>query len=489
MSESTAHSEPNQTRTFNCQFGEEIIIEDSGFSFRPILNLELEIDGSVYMYSEQGSLEIYLMGGTLESDLSITDLNAQLTAEVMEHLGDYTLQDLGTDTVHNVSGFINEIHFSTSEDDGTGRALICSPFINQYFFCLVVATSEFWNRDGQKLFDAIKSHVQFHSLSKPEIINKKVVQHPDLTIETFGTITADEDFLLTINKGDLSLLLAARSTTPKDKVCITGIHAPDGKQLYHYDPDSNEFESSLFDQPLLGENGEVCFFYPRNSQQSLVPGDYRLAFQTDSGNPIQQVQIIIRTGRALDLQMIDLNFWFALEHEYFPSTETLVQFEKDMSSALSEQFKPLNILPGKIAYFQAAPDEIASFSTINLDTDLLDCSYMISESTNSQRALNIGVVEEFLHGSPPTPANINAISSGSPGMILTSASPNSCILIKWPSFKDDLQELAKAIIQQLIVFSGIDTRDTRQDENSRSLILNKEIAWRLRRHPLFYDGG
>ena len=52
-------------------------------------------------------------------DSSITDLNAQLTAEVMEHLGDYTLQDLGTDTVHNVSGFINEIHFSTSEDDGT----------------------------------------------------------------------------------------------------------------------------------------------------------------------------------------------------------------------------------------------------------------------------------------------------------------------------------------------------------------------------------
>ena len=151
------------------------------------------------------------------------------------------------------------------------------------------------------------------------------------------------------------------------------------------------------------------------AQQSAIAGsgDYRLAFQTDSGNPIQQVQIIIRTGRALDLQMIDINFWFALEHEYFPSTETLVQFEKGMSNALSEQFKPLNILPGKIAYFQAAPDEIASFSTINLDTDLLDCSYMISESTNSQRALNIGVVEEFLHGSPPTSAEINAISSGS----------------------------------------------------------------------------
>jgi hypothetical protein len=47
--------------------------------------------------------------------------------------------------------------------------------------------------------------------------------------------------------------------------------------------------------------------------------------------------------------------------------------------------------------------------------------------------------------------------------------------------------LAEAIIQQLIIFSGIETQDTGQPENQPGLILNREIAWRMRRHPLFYD--
>lgn len=488
MPESMNQSDPNQTHTNLHQFGRETVLEDVGFSFHPILDLELEIDGSVYMYSEEGNLEIYLIGGALDDGLSITDLNHKLTADVMEHLGEYDLQDAGTDTIQGISGFLNKIHFGTGEEDGTGYALICSPFINQYFFCLVVATTEFWKHEGQKLFNALKSHVKFQSLSKPEIIEKKVVQHPDLTIETFETVTPDEDFLLTIEKGDASLLLAARSIAPDDLICLTEIQAPDGKQLYHYDPHSNVFESTLYDQPLIGTCGEVCFFYPRTSQQSLMPGDYRFAFATGSSSPIQEVQIIIRSGRALDLQMIDFNFWFALEQEGMHDTDAQDQFEKEIYRALHDQLKPLNIKPGRIACFHPAPDEITSFSTINLDTDLPDCSYMISESINNERALNIGLVDSFLHGSPPVPADVSAVSSGSPGMILTSASPSSCVLIKWPVFENNLQDLAQAIIQQLIHFSGIDTRDMQQEDNTQTLILNKEIAWRLRRHPLFYDG-
>ena len=489
MSDTTPGPDPTRPSTKSHPFGNEIAMDESGFSFQPILDLGLEIDGSVYMYSEEGNLEIYLIGGGLDDGLSIADLNDKLTAEVMEHVGEFELMDAGTDTIQGISGFLNKIHFSTGEEEGLGRALICSPLINQFFFCLVIASTEFWNLEGRQLFDALKSHIQFQSLSKPDLIEKSADQHPDLTIETYESITPDEDFLLTIEKGDVSLLLAARSTAPGDPISITEITAPDGKQLYHFNPESGEFSSMLYDQPLMGEFGEVCFFYPRTSQQSLIPGDYRFSFTTSSGNSIQEAQIIIRSGRALGPQMIDFNFWLAVDNASLLEHTALEQFGSDIRQALWEQLNPLNIAPGRIALIQPAPDELSSFSSINIDTDLPDCSYMISESVNNERALNIGLVDEILQGSPPIPAEVNAISSGSPGMIMTTASPSACVLIKWGAFEDDLTRLAKAIIQQLVIFSGIDTRDMQKDDQSQVLILNKDVAWRLRRHPLFYDGG
>jgi hypothetical protein len=46
--------------------------------------------------------------------------------------------------------------------------------------------------------------------------------------------------------------------------------------------------------------------------------------------------------------------------------------------------------------------------------------------------------------------------------------------------------MADALIEQLINFSGIETEDNAQQDGQQSQ-LNREIAWRLRRHPVFYD--
>lgn len=487
MSETMSTSGQNLVSKFDLKFGEEIEIAGSGFSFHPIEGFNLEIDGSVYMYSEDGNLEISLCGGELKDRDSIAELNDELAEKFLEDVENFELIESGTDNIQRITGFLNEIRFTNTEGEGFGRALICSPYINQYFFIMVIASGEYWQKQGPQVFEALKSRIHFHSQFKPDIGEQKIDKHPDLTIESFEMIAPEEDFLLTIEKGDVSLLLAARLYTTDDVVAITRINAPDGKQIYQYEPISGEFSSTICSQPLRGDHGEVCFFFPRANQQSLHPGDYRFTFATETGITTQEVQVIIRAGRALDLQTLDFNFWLAVEHGRFNDPNYLSQFEEDIYQALKHQLTPFNFAPGRIECLHPAPDELETFAVINLDTDLADCSYMIAESVNNGRALNIGLVEQMTQGDPPMITDVRAVSCGSPGMILAPASPHACILVRWPAFEDDIDGLANSVIEQLIVFSGIDTQDTQQE--NQPLTLNREIAWRLRRHPIFYEAG
>ncbi len=489
MSDTAPLNESNEPSLVNLQFGQEIEMEESGFSFQPILGFELEIDGSVYMYSEGGNLEIFMVGGALDEDCSIAELNNQLAADFMENVGDYDLIEAGTDTLQGITGFLNQIHFNDGEEEGYGHALICSPYVNQYFFILMIANLGYWDNQGQSLFNAIKSHLRFQPQFKPEILEKGNGKHPDLTVETYDSIAPEDDFILTIEKGDVSLLLAARAVTGDQQISITEIVAPGEKQLYHFDPGSGAFSSTLCDQPLIGDHSEVCFLHPRGSHQSLMPGDYRFSFATSSGGPIDEIQIIIRSGRALGAQMFDLNLWFAMGSTFVLDGDTLDQYGAKIRSALEIRLAPFNFAPGKIECFHAAPDELESFSSINLDSDLADCSYMISEIVNNERALNIGLVDTIVKGSPPHLTDVEAFSSGSPGMILSPSSPHACILIRWPAYQEDILKLADAIIQQLIIFSGVDIKDAQQPDEVSSLTINRELAWRLRRHPLFYDAS
>jgi hypothetical protein len=489
MTDSSMASNQNTHKARSFQFGEEIEITEAGFSFHPIQDFELEIDGTVYMYADNGNLEIYLVGGELEQDQSIADLNDDLAAEFMENVGDYDLYEAGKDHIQGITGFLNEIRFTNAEEEGLGRCIICSPSINQFFFMLVIANTEYWSAEGASLWNGLKSTIQFHPQYRPEIIEKVSQSHPDLTTEIYQDIEPEEEFLLSVEKGDVSLLLAARSYATEDIVTLREVISPEGQTLYRFNPQTQDFFSIFCDQPISGTHGETCFFYPKANQQSLQPGEYRFNFATASGEGLEEIQYIIRSGRALGRQNIDLNCWLAMKENPFDDQPAHDQFTKQIHQALTKRLAPYDLLPGQIAFIYPAPDELESFSSINIDSDLADCSYMIAESVNNDRALNIGFVDEINQGSPPQPAHVTAISSGSPGMILSPGSPHACILVHWPSFLNNPQALVDAIITQLIIFSGIETKDTGQPEDGTSLVLNREIAWRLRRHPLFYDAA
>lgn len=485
MTETQPSPNNHPSAQYHIRFGEEIRIEDCGFSFQPIQGFELEIDGSAYMYSEDGNVEFFLVGGVLENDTSIAELNDQLTKDFLENMDSFKLHEAGTAKIQGITGFLNEIHFLNAEEEGVGKALICSPYLNQYFFMLGIASTDYWHAHGGDIFDQLMPKIHFHSQIVTDLGFDDVQEHPDLTIEVVDALLPDEDFFLTIEKEDISLLLAARTQSPSDQIAITEIVFPGGQEIYRYDPQTGDFDSEKFDQPLISTDGEVCLVLPCSAQESLSPGDYRFSFTTRSGTALEELQTIIRSGRALGLQKIDLNFWLALENEQFNDGAFIDQFETELTQALERQLQPFDLALGEIELVHPAPDELGAFSIINTQTDLADCSYMMSESFSNSRALNIGFVDQIIRDEQGNAPKIDALSAGSPGMILSSASPHACILVEWSAFENDFEGLAVAILQQLVKFCGIVTTEEESPE-SQPLMLNQDIAWQLRRHPIFY---
>ncbi len=258
---------------------------------------------------------------------------------------------------------------------------------------------------------------------------------------------------------------------------------PGGQTLYQYDSQTGHLESNFCSKPIVGEHGELCFFYPRVNNQALQPGDYRFSFETAEDTDLEEIHVIIRSGRALDAQAIDLNFWVAVADERFNDPGKTDAFFTAIREGLNHFITPLSLKCGKINLIQAAPDELATFSTIHVEKDLADCSYMIADSISNPRALNVGILQSIQQGEGDETTELEAISSGIPGMIMTPASPHACVLLSWSALSGDLKRLVQALIEQLVNFSGIDN----PLEKGQALTLNREIAWRLRRHPLFYD--
>ncbi|QRN83142.1 hypothetical protein JR338_12185 [Chloroflexota bacterium] len=485
MTETNPQSKPNpgEPELPNYRYGGEIDIEEGGFIFRPIEGFELEIDRTVYMYSEDGNIEISLVGGELKEGTSIAEMNDFLASEFMESFDEFRVDDAGTDRIQEITGFLNDLHFKNAEEEGLGVALTCSPHINQYFFILVISSAEHWESQGKAAFDALKSEIRFYPRFRPEKGESQLNEFPDLTTETFQDFRVTDDFTLHVEKGDVSLLLAARSQDPFSQVRLKEVYAPGGQTLYQYDSQTGQLESNFCSKPIVGEHGELCFFYPRVNNQALQPGDYRFSFETAADTDLEEIHVVIRSGRALDAQAIDLNFWVAVADERFNDPVKTDAFFTAISEGLNHFITPLSLKCGKINVIQAAPDELATFSTIHVEKDLADCSYMIADSISNPRALNVGILQSIQQGVGDETTELEAISSGIPGMIMAPASPHACVLLSWSALSGDLKRLVQALIEQLVNFSGIDN----PLEKGQALTLNREIAWRLRRHPLFYD--
>ncbi len=478
------HKQPEPKPSFI--FGEEVFFTEGRFSFQPIHGFKLELDGSVYMHSADGNLEIILIGGMLEQGASIVDYNRNLASEFMADFDEFSLIDFGNDLIQGVTARLNKIQFHNAGEEGSGLSLICSPERNQFFFLLVIASKDRWEHTGSTIFEELKKHIYFNQRITSITSEDSLDQYSDLTNEVIGSVAPGEEIELIIKKDDLSFLLGARAIQPDDRVWVTRIIGPAGEPLYHFDISTGKLQSSIFDRPLSGSNGEVCIFLPGTNSHPLNPGEYRFILTTSSGTPLKEVQAIIRQGKLKEPQAFDINLWIAIEDEQFNNETYLRQFEVEILTALKEELKTYNLIPGKIKSYYSAPDELGLFSYICINQDLTDCSYIIAGSVENQRALNIGLVDQFAEEINHIGPSTIAASAGSPGMILSPVSPHACILVNYSAIKGDFSLLAKEIITQLVIFTGAHPQAS-LDEGSGLHNLSGEIIQRIKVHPLFYS--
>lgn len=477
--------QPNHSKQI-LSFGEEVFVSEAGFSFQPIDGFEVEVDGSVYMYSVDGNLEAMMIGGELEPGVSIVDLNDDLAADFLANFDEFQLIELGKELIQGYTGYQTEIHFYNADEEGAGQALICSPHDDQFFFMMAISSLERWEQEGKLLFSELKKHIHFHQQFTSKASEIEFEKYPDLTNEVFKSIAPDEDLIINIEKEDVSLLLAVRAFEPQEKIWITDIIAPGGETLYHYDPSSNYYSSSIIEHPIFSTFGEACVYLPGISVNPLKPGGYRFSFGTSSGKPIKEIQTIIRHGRVINNQVINLNLWLALNDERFNDEYFLKEFEANLSHAITEQLKPVNLSLGSLASYYPAPDELEPFSSIDINQELADCSYIIEGSVENGRALNVGLVDQFTERGKSTFPSQISISSGSPGMILSSVSPHACILVNYSAIKNNFTLLAGEILKQLAIFTGFQPMVDGVDE-SQPFALSQELAQRMKRHPIFYS--
>ena len=130
MSEINDNFHQDQLSSDTLRFGEEIIMTQCGFSFQPVLDLELEIDDRVYMYSDDGNLEISLLGGGLEDNASIAEINDSLAAKLLGNVDRFELIEAGTDTIKDVRGFLNEVYYQDADELSSAHRTS----INTFFF-------------------------------------------------------------------------------------------------------------------------------------------------------------------------------------------------------------------------------------------------------------------------------------------------------------------------------------------------------------------
>ena len=135
--------------------------------------------------------------------------------------------------------------------------------------------------------------------------------------------------------------------------------------------------------------------------------------------------------------------------------------------------------PGRIASVEASDKAIAVEAGQSLFKKNCTLCHGDNGEGDSAPALN----DKTFLNTTADDTIFSVISSGIPGMIMAPASPHACVLLSWSALSADLKRLVQAIIEQMVNFSGIDN----PLEKGQALTLNREIAWRLRRHPLFYD--
>lgn len=345
-----------------------------------------------------------------------------------------------------------------------------------------------------------------------------------LRLEELGS---DEELSLTLEEGDISLVLVALTDDPEETVALLTLTDPNGEVLYERAAaDDEEFASPLTNATFEG-NGEMSLVLPTTPDYPLQAGEYQFTVGTLNGDAFN-AYALIRSGEADCPQVMDLNLWMLSEDGDISDAENYEEVEAQLREAFEAVLGRYDLALGTVNFIEASAEEQATYAQVSEEGMGEACIELYEKVGDESRALNVLVVDALVEEGAEDSDYFTFGISPAPGTLAVADSPNSCALAAWEAHEGDLTEMGMTIVHEGSHFIGLqhtteedgqlfdilsDTAECTAEDydadgddtvdadecadadgenyifwgpNSGATGMTADQAWVLRRHPLFH---
>ncbi len=340
--------------------------------------------------------------------------------------------------------------------------------------------------------------------------------HPPVTVLT-----------VTVEPGDVSMLVWARAPGPGDEVAIARITDPSGEVIYDLDLDSFEVFGGVLNAPLVDLH-EVAVTLPIDGDTPLAPGDYTFAIDA-LADEITASGAILRSGDVAGPQALDVRIVVATTNDDLADSDRRETFAAEVRATGEALLNPHGIEVGALSFLDAPADFVDRFAELEADESdeqQRELCRELGERLPPTRAVDLVVVDRVVDPSDDGGV-IEGNAAGLPGVVLTPGALTSCVVVVTERDVDrSLLDRAIVVWHEAGHLLGLphtseadgsafdyfaDTpecpidRDEDGDgfvdefecpdggnfmfHDTDSLIMSEDQAWFLRRRPLLYPVG
>jgi hypothetical protein len=168
----TPSQTPRPTSTATLQptlaMGEPLVVTEGGYSFRPPVGYEVELQGAqVGIFDQAGTIIISIFGATSNpQNLTADEILDEFLADVFkEGDGNYEKENPNALTVDGVDGLAYDLTGNLLGSPFQGQAVIIMPNADQFLFGLGIANTgvdkKRWEIEGNQVFGALINSVTF----------------------------------------------------------------------------------------------------------------------------------------------------------------------------------------------------------------------------------------------------------------------------------------------------------------------------------------
>ncbi len=251
----------------------------------------------------------------------------------------------------------------------------------------------------------------------------------DLRILDLGAHPPVADLVVTVEPGDVSLLVWARASDPQDEVAIAGITDPAGERIYDLDLDSFEVFGGVFNAPLVDLH-EVAVALPIDDDAPLLPGDY--VFEVDAlTDEIAASGAVVRRGDATGRQALDVRIVVATTSADLAGADRRARFAGEVRATGEALLDPHGIDIGAIDFVDAPPAFVDSYADLvadESDTDQRELCLALQDVLPPARAVDLVVIDRMVDLADDS-GTIEGNAAGLPGVVLTPGAVTSCVVV------------------------------------------------------------